>query len=151
MQHPIAELDELQRIVDASRGRLEASAVAQVADGELRYPLYALRLGTSAPQAPAVGFFGGVHGLERVGTHVVLSFLASLIARLERDESFERLLAEVRLVFMPLVNPVGMRRHTRSNANGVDLMRNAPLESREHVAFLVGGQRVTRWLPWYRG
>ena len=92
MQRQIAELDELERIVDAARGRLEASVVAQVADGERRFPLYALRLGTSSTQAPAVGFFAGVHGLERVGTHVVLAFLASLVARLERDESFERLL-----------------------------------------------------------
>ena len=151
MQQPIAELDELERLVESSRGRLEASVLTYVNDGELRLPVYVLRLGTSAPQAPAVGFFGGVHGLERVGTHVVLSFLSSLMARLERDEAFARLLAEVRLVFMPLVNPAGMRRRTRANGNGVDLMRNAPLESREHVAFLVGGQRVTRWLPWYRG
>ena len=92
-----------------------------------------------------------MHGLERVGTHVVLSFLASLVTRLERDESFARLLDEVRLVFMPLVNPAGMHRRSRSNANGVDLMRNAPLESRERVPFLLGGQRLSRRLPWYRG
>jgi len=147
----MAELDELERIVEASRGRLEATVVAQVSDGEDRFPLYALGLGTRSAQAPAVGLFAGVHGLERVGTHVVLAFLASLVARLARDEAFERLLDEVRLVFMPLINPAGMHRRTRSNANGVDLMRNAPLDSRERVAFLLGGQRVSRRLPWYRG
>jgi zinc carboxypeptidase len=147
MQRPIAELEELERIVDASRGRLEASVLAQVGG----FPLHALRLGTRSAQAPAVGFFAGVHGLERVGTHVVLSFLASLVARLDRDESLARLLDEVRLIFMPLVNPAGMHRRTRSNANGVDLMRNAPLDSRERVAFLLGGQRLSRSLPWYRG
>jgi hypothetical protein len=151
MQGRIAELDELERIIEAARGRLEASVVAQVADGDQRFPLYALRLGASSPQAPAVGFFAGVHGLERVGTHVLLSFLASLVKRLDRDESLERQLAEVRLVFMPLVNPAGMHLRTRSNANGVDLMRNAPLESRERVVFLLGGQRLSRRLPWYRG
>src|SRR5262249_25842071 len=151
MRGPIAELEELERIVDASRGRLEAEVIGRVAAGAHRFPVYALRLGTSSPQAPAVGFFAGVHGLERVGTHVVLSFLASLVARVERDEAFARLLEEVRLVFMPLVNPAGMHRSTRSNANGVDLMRNAPLESRERVPFLLGGQRLSRRLPWYRG
>ena len=149
--YPIAELEELERIVDASRGRLAADVIARVADGGLSFPVYALRLGTRSTQAPAVGFFAGVHGLERVGTHVVLSFLAALVARLDRDESFARLLDEVRLVFMPLVNPAGMHRRSRANGNGVDLMRNAPLDSRERVAFLLGGQRLSRRLPWYRG
>jgi len=52
---------------------------------------------------------------------------------------------------MPLLNPAGMQRATRANARGVDLMRNAPVDSRERVTFLLGGQRVSPWLPWYRG
>jgi hypothetical protein len=52
---------------------------------------------------------------------------------------------------MPVVNPGGLLRGTRCNPNGVDLMRNAPIESREPVAFLAGGQRISRLLPWYRG
>src|SRR5437660_2994799 len=84
MQGTIAELDELERIAEASRGRVEATVLARVGD----FPLYALRLGSTSVRAPAVGFFAGVHGLERVGTHIVLSFLASLVTRLEHDESF---------------------------------------------------------------
>jgi murein tripeptide amidase MpaA len=72
-----------------------------------------------------------------------MGFLRSLVARLHWDEVLNRQLEQMRLVFMPLVNPLGMRRSTRANGNGVDLMRNAPLESRERVAFMVGGHRVS--------
>jgi len=52
---------------------------------------------------------------------------------------------------MPIVNPGGMALGTRANPHGVDLMRNAPVEAREPVPFLVGGQRLSAGLPWYRG
>jgi hypothetical protein len=44
-----------------------------------------------------------------------------------------------------------MLRGTRANPNGVDLMRNAPVEAQDSVPFLVGGQRISAGLPWYRG
>ena len=98
-----------------------------------------------------MGFFGGVHGLERIGAQVVIAFLGGLVARLGWDTTLHRQLEQVRLVFMPLVNPGGMLRHTRANMNGVDLMRNAPMEAIEPVPFLLGGQRYSPGLPWYRG
>jgi hypothetical protein len=52
---------------------------------------------------------------------------------------------------MPLINPGGMWQSTRSNPQGVDLMRNAPIESSSRVPFLLGGQRISPRLPWYRG
>jgi hypothetical protein len=41
----------------------------------------------------------------------------------------------------------------RSNGNGVDLMRNAPVSAEVGGSWLElhRGQRLTRWLPWYRG
>lgn len=98
-----------------------------------------------------MGFFAGVHGLERIGTRVLLAFLQGLVARLAWDAVLHRQLESLRLVFMPLVNPAGMRRGTRANAAGVDLMRNAPVDAIESVAPLVGGQRISSGLPWYRG
>ncbi len=107
--------------------------------------------GNPSPDVPAVGFFGGIHGLERIGTQVLLAFLHSLLRRLRWDQVLQRQLAAIRLVFMPLVNPAGMWRGTRSNPHGVDLMRNAPVESHELVPYLLGGQRISARLPWYRG
>ena len=52
---------------------------------------------------------------------------------------------------MPLINPGGMWLSTRGNPNGVDLMRNAPIEAEGKVPFLLGGHRISPRLPWYRG
>jgi hypothetical protein len=115
------------------------------------YPVHAITLGNPDPSLPAVGYFGGVHGLERIGAEVVIAYLQSLVMRLQWDSTLHRQLESVRMVFMPLVNPGGMRLGTRANPNGVDLMRNAPVDALEPVPFMVGGQRLSGRLPWYRG
>lgn len=150
-QDALPEFGELLRIIEAGAPHLEVRTVCEVVDADRRFPIHALCLGNPSRDAPAVGFFGGVHGLERVGTQVLLSFLESLVGRIGWDERIQHLLADVRLVFMPLVNPAGMSRRTRANAHGIDLMRNAPVQSRERVAFMLGGQRLSPRLPWYRG
>ncbi len=145
------ELDELEQILEMGRGRLEVSVACEVHALDRNFPVYRLALGNPDPALPAVGFFGGVHGLERIGTHVVLYYLRSLLMRLAWDKSLQYLLEHVRLVFMPLVNPGGMWQSARSNPRGVDLMRNAPLEALSEVPFLLGGHRISPVLPWYRG
>lgn len=147
----LPELIELQRIVDDGGRDLEVRAVCEVVSGERRFPVHLIALGNPDPALPAVGFFGGVHGLERIGAAVVIAYLRSLVMRLRWDGMLHRQLEAIRLVFMPLVNPGGMWHGTRANPNGVDLMRNAPLDAVEHVPFLIGGQRISAGLPWYRG
>ena len=61
------------------------------------------------------------------------------------------MLKKIQIIFIPLVNPVGYFETTRSNGNGVDIMRNAPIESTEKVPFLLGGHKYTNKLPWFRG
>ena len=106
------------------------------------FPVYSLAIGSQAQDVPVVGFFGGVHGLESIGTHVLLVFLRSLIGRLKWDSVLQHELQSVRLVFMPLVNPGGMYRHSRANPQGVDLMRNAPVDCAAGAPPLIGGQRI---------
>jgi len=150
-QSGLPELIELERIIAAGAAHLDARVVCQVTAGDRRFPVHAVMLGNPSPEIPAVGFFGGVHGLERIGAEVVIAYLRSLVMRLQWDSVLQRQLESVRLVFMPLVNPGGVWRGTRANPNGVDLMRNAPLEATERVPFLIGGQRISAGLPWYRG
>lgn len=147
----MAELDELERTIAAAGDAMEVRVPHHVTHAAAQLPLYVLSLGAQHASAPAVGFFGGVHGLERIGSRVVIAFLHNLVMRLRWDTGLQALLRQVRLVFMPLVNPGGMARGTRANPQGVDLMRNAPVEAREPVPFLVGGQRISAGLPWYRG
>ena len=147
----LPELAELQQIIEEGGSLLEHRVVGEVACHGRRLDLHAIALGNPAPGMPAVGFFGGVHGLERIGAAVVLTYLRSLVERLRWDGVLQRQLDTLRLVFMPLVNPGGMWRGTRANPNGVDLMRNAPVEAAEPVPWLIGGQRLSAKLPWYRG
>ncbi|HZV53444.1 MAG TPA: M14 family zinc carboxypeptidase [Rhodocyclaceae bacterium] len=147
----LTELAELKQIIEVGGSLLDVRTICEVSAGEHCFPVYAIALGSKNPEAPAVGFFGGFHGLERIGTEVVLAYLRSIVQRLRWDDVLSRKLESLRLVFMPIVNPGGMWRGTRANPNGVDLMRNAPVESAERVPFLVGGQRISASLPWYRG
>ena len=146
------ELLELQRLIEADGGRhLQSRVVDEVDCQGARFPLLALSLGSASPQAPAIGFFGGVHGLERIGAEVVLAYLASLLMRLAWDELLHRQLEGLRMVFMPIVNPAGLALGTRANGRGVDLMRNAPVDAGDRAPFMLGGQRLSARLPWYRG
>jgi hypothetical protein len=147
----LPELLELQSLAQLAGPHMEQRVLCEVVAGERRFPVQAFLLGSARADAPAVGFFGGVHGLERIGAEVTIAYLRSIVMRLQWDETLHRQLETMRLVFMPLVNPGGLWLGTRANPNGVDLMRNAPVESRERVPYLIGGQRISAALPWYRG
>jgi hypothetical protein len=144
-------LTDVERIVAAAGTLLEHRVVCEIDTEGRRFPIHVLALGNRDAGVPAVGFFGGVHGLERVGSDVVLSHLHGLVMQLRWDRILHRQLEAMRMVFMPIVNPGGMWRGTRANPNGVDLMRNAPVEAIERPLFLAGGQRISASLPWYRG
>lgn len=60
------------------------------------------------PKRPPSVFFGRVHGLECIGTQLVLEYMRALLRRLEWDELLREQLCAIRLVFMPIVNPRGM-------------------------------------------
>lgn len=147
----LPELEELRALIVRANGALRSEIVCEVGHAGQRWPLYCLELGSRSPQVPAIGFFGGIHGVERIGTQVLMAFLHTLVERLAWDEDLTRWLQQVRLVFMPLVNPGGMLAETRANPAGVDLMRNAPVDADERVPLLLGGQRLSSALPWYRG
>ncbi|HEY0820733.1 MAG TPA: M14 family zinc carboxypeptidase [Rhizobacter sp.] len=144
-------LAELQGLVDAGGAHLQQRVACEVMVGDTRLPVHVVTLGNPGPDVPAIGIFGGVHGLERIGAEVALAFLRSLVMRLPWDGVLHRQLESLRMVFMPLVNPAGMALGTRANGRGVDLMRNAPVEALGRVPFLIGGQRRSNALPWYRG
>jgi hypothetical protein len=150
-----AELIETERLATAwvaAGGRCEAIAEIPVgarAPGA-RFPVLAFEIGSRDPRAPVLGLFGGVHGLERIGSQVVIAYLASFLGLAQWDESLQWLLERTRLIAVPIVNPVGMYLHRRANPRGVDLMRNSPTEARD-ATWLLGGHRISPRLPWYRG
>ena len=77
----LPELVTLEQLIEDGGDLLKASVACTVAADSQQFPVYLLTMGSSDPAAPALGFFGGIHGLERIGTQVLLSFLQSLLAR----------------------------------------------------------------------
>lgn len=148
------EHEALKTILRAASGQFEIETVCEVPTRRAPFPVFPIftaSIGSRDPLAPSVGFFGGIHGLERIGSQVVLNYMQSLLYRLPWDELLTRQLEKIRLVFMPIVNPGGMWAHKRANPQGVHLMRNAPQRSEGRVPFLAGGQTVSPVLPWYSG
>lgn len=147
----LPELNQLYSILQQGGDALRVSTIAQCPTRDYLYPIHAISLGSEDPSKPTLAFVGGIHGIERIGTQVVLAFLDTLVQRMRWDSTLIEALQQVKLVFIPLMNPVGMLRNWRSNGNGVDLMRNAPVEAKGKVPWLVGGHRISPALPWYRG
>ena len=148
----LSELQQIEAIIQKDHKEfLSYKTLCHIPYANETLPIYALSLGNQADHIPTITFVGGIHGLERIGTQVVLAFLETLLERLHWDLSFTDMLQRVRINFLPLINPVGMTNHTRSNGAGVDLMRNAPIDSREKTIWLAGGHRISAALPWYRG
>src|SRR3954454_9488283 len=148
---PLPELLELESLLPALSSHAHVRVLTRVSVADRSLPVWAVSLGTRDPAAPALAFVGGVHGLERIGTQVVLAYLRTLSVRLSWDQVLHDTLSRVRVLFVPLLNPGGMWLGRRGNPRGVDLMRNGPSGVGGRGTFLVGGQRLTPKLPWFSG
>ena len=157
MKHLLREssLPEL-RIFDEVAASLSAYAKVETLDyiehKEMRYPIRSLVMGNPDPEAPCLCLIGGVHGIERIGSHVILSFLRSLAGYIRWSDTYKEIYKKIRLAVIPVINPIGMALKKRGNGNRVDLMRNAPVESDEVKWYqLFAGQNFSSRLHWYRG
>ena len=152
----LPEYGQLYKLVEENQDLLtpviyDVFETRKIKNKSHQLPLVGLSFGSDKPDAPAITFVGGIHGIERIGSQVLLSYLHTLIQRARWDKSVGKLLKRIRFNFLPVMNPVGMFHGTRANGNGVDLMRNSPIDAKEKVPWLVGGQRYSSRLPWYRG
>lgn len=146
----LPEIQQIEHCIRKLGDVVRAEVLAYSKCESLEFPIYKLTFGSEDPKAPTLGLIGGVHGLERIGSQVCLSFMNSLSELVLWDKSLQRTLQDMRIFFIPTVNPIGIYKKTRSNPRGVDLMRNAPVEA-ENPAKWVGGHRYSSSLPWYRG
>ena len=149
----IPELVELQRLAShTAKDLVRVEELATIRHKDLALPVLAFEMGSKDPKAPAFFLTGGVHGLERIGTRVIISYLKTLTHLAHWDSSTRDLLSRVRFNIIPILNPVGMYLGSRSNGNGVDLMRNAPVEAEAGSRVgIAGGHRISNRLPWFRG
>lgn len=160
MNQYLPEYVEFERLIRLSQNQLghsvQIETLAEVPfvskkSSMTHLPIKALSLGSQNPEDPIFLLVGGVHGLERIGSQVVLSLLSTLVEMATWDKMTQEQLQRMRFVFIPLLNPVGTFFKTRSNYRGVDLMRNAPVQGDSHTTWMVGGQRYSSKLPWFQG
>jgi hypothetical protein len=148
------ELVALEQLIERFGPWVRAERLTQVG-GSASLPVWGLVLGADDRSLPTFAMVGGVHGIERIGTQVVLAYLTTLASLLEWDGMLRAGLERVRIACVPIVNPVGLQRGQRANGNGVDLMRNAPGIPDEPPlpppTPWVGGQAFSSRLPWFRG
>ena len=151
----LPELERLESLLERLRHPLVHVRTIHTEHHQGRdYPIYTITLGRPAmAQQPTFLIMGGVHGLERIGTQVIIAYMETLASRLRWDQQLQHLLERVQLVLLPLFNPVGVLLHRRANARGVDLMRNAPVRTKARVLppRLYQGQALSARLPYYRG
>lgn len=162
----VVELDELKEIFaicNRAPQFFKITKLHEFIEADVLYPIYAIEMthpDFNAKEAhdhehmtkkrPTLLLTGGVHGLERIGTQVILSYMSTISHRISWDKITQDICKDLRVIFIPIINPWGMKHLRRANHNGVDLMRNAPIEA-EKPTFLVGGHRISKHLPWYRG
>jgi Zinc carboxypeptidase len=149
----LPELVELQRLaLHSAKDLVRTKELAYVKLKDFELPIMSFEFGSQDQKAPVFLLTGGVHGLERIGTRVIISFLKTLTNLAYWDTSTQHLLSKVRFVVIPIINPSGMYLGWRSNANGVDIMRNAPVEADAGGSIgIAAGHRISKYLPWYRG
>ncbi|MEN0060282.1 MAG: DUF2817 domain-containing protein, partial [Bdellovibrio sp.] len=144
------EIQQIEKRIAELGSSVRSEVLAVSEDRDVQFPIYKISFGSEDPKAPVLGFIGGVHGLERIGSQVCVALMNSMAELVTWDRSLQRTLQELRVFFIPTVNPVGIYRKTRSNPQGVDLMRNAPVEAESPARWVGGHRRSSRW-PWYRG
>jgi hypothetical protein len=145
------ELQRLEKVYSYKNPLVKVETLGSIKVKDFNFPLVSIQIGTDDKTKPTFGLFAGVHGLEKIGTHVALHFLEVILEQLQWDEELQNRFQKTRLVAIPMVNPGGVYLGRRSNPNGVDIMRNAPVEADGNAPFMLSGQKYTKHLPWFRG
>jgi len=147
----LPELDELKKLFQTKHSLIRVEELETISAKGKTYPIHGIIIGSQDKSAPTLGLIGGVHGLERIGSQIIISYLQSIAHQLSWDKGLVDQFQHYRIACIPIVNPAGMALSMRSNPNNVDLMRNAPVEAKKQLFPLLSGHRLSPLLPWYRG
>jgi carboxypeptidase D len=75
---------------------------------------------------PEFKYVSTIHGDEPLGTEMCLYFIDLLLTEYGTDERITSLIDGTAIWIVPLMNPDGLERNRRTNANGLDLNRSFP-------------------------
>lgn len=149
IRRKLPELFQLEDLID--RSSFHAIREAEISVRQHVLPIYSLEARPFQQGLPTIIFTAGVHGIERIGSQVLLAYMNMLASRSSWDSMVQHQMSAANLIFLPIVNPGGMYLNSRANPRGVDLMRNAPIQAELKPPLIGGGQRLSSYLPWYCG
>lgn len=121
--------DDVLGVVERLRARLDVSTYGEVAYGDERFPLLAVRSRAWRAGLPGVLVTGGVHGYETSGVRGALRFL---------DQHAQAHEGRVNLLVVPCVSPWAYERVQRWNFDAIDPNRSfkEPSPARESAALM---------------
>lgn len=143
---------KLQEVRDAYPGIVRLVSAGTSVQGR---ELWWLKL-TDNPDAnedePAFKYISTMHGDEPVGTEMLLNLIDYLTQGYGSDSRATRIVNEIELWIMPMMNPDGNTLSQRYNANGVDLNRDFPDQFQDPVDSPTGRELETqRLMNWQYG
>lgn len=94
--------------------------LAELGKSEENQPIVSLKIGVGERK---ILIWSQMHGNESTGTKAILDFLAYLKVA-EFDLTIKKILSELTILFIPILNPDGAKAYIRENANGIDLNRD---------------------------
>ena len=148
----LPEMYQLEKSLHHDGGGLQFEILGEIPYLDKLIPVPLITLGDVDSCKTIFFVTAAVHGVERIGTQAIQAWLQTVLQRQRWDHLWQsQFEGDIALVIMPMVNPVGMILNCRSNGNGVDLNRHAPIDAEDPVPFLLGGQRISKRIPWYRG
>ena len=74
------EHETLKTILREGLGQFEIETVCEIQTRRAPFPVFPIftaSISSRDPLATSIGFFGGIHGLERIGSQVVLDYMQS--------------------------------------------------------------------------
>src|SRR3569833_1843905 len=66
-----AEYEDLKAILDQGSASFAIRTLCETTVRGRRFGVHTASIGSTDPRAPTIGFFGGMHGLERIGSQLV--------------------------------------------------------------------------------
>lgn len=141
----MSEFHQLERL--QQHPLVRSKMIAEVS----QQPIWELSIGSQQRNVPTLGIYAGIHGNEHIGSQVVMTWLEHLVSCLAWDSILQKRLESIRIISIPMINVTGLAQKTRANAQGVDLMRNAPIRAEKPYIWPLAGQMLSPKLPWFCG
>ncbi len=96
LQANLPELLALEQLIAKDRDGVHWRVEDQVSlTDDIQLPIYSVTVGNADRSNPAVLFTAGMHGVERIGTQVIIGFLQALIERISWDHNYRSLFERV--------------------------------------------------------